>query len=237
MPGHEPCVLRGLFAYPEGVSMLKANSISKRFGERAVLGSVSFIVNSGECAGVVAHNGAGKTTLLQIIAGEIAPDAGAVEVSPAHGMLAYVRQGFVHVGAQPVAEVFPSLFGALQADDALADAAEAIARAEDELGTKCGQALYDAAIEVATDGSVEITADWEALRLRPVAPNELVGALSGGEQTKLALLDAFALRCDILLLDEPTNDLGIQAAAWLTDRLHAFGRRDRPRIARPGPAR
>ena len=60
------------------------------------------------------------------------------------------------------------------------------------------------------------------MELRAIGPGEPVGNLSGGEQTKLALLEAFASAPDVLLLDEPTNNLDLQAAAWLDERLASF---------------
>ena len=64
--------------------MLKASNISKSYGDRRVLDGVTFVVNNGERLGVVAPNGAGKTTLLDILAGELAPEGGSVQMSPGH---------------------------------------------------------------------------------------------------------------------------------------------------------
>ncbi|HDD66284.1 MAG TPA: ATP-binding cassette domain-containing protein, partial [Nitrososphaeria archaeon] len=53
--------------------LLKVRNISKRFGERYAVRSVSFEVSRGEVFGLLGPNGAGKTTLLSVIAGIIAP--------------------------------------------------------------------------------------------------------------------------------------------------------------------
>ena len=55
---------------------LAARSLTKRFGDRAALESVSFELEPGELVGIVGPNGAGKTTLLSILAGVVAPDEG-----------------------------------------------------------------------------------------------------------------------------------------------------------------
>jgi ABC-2 type transport system ATP-binding protein len=57
---------------------VRAESISKRYGERDALRSVSFEVAAGERVAVIGPNGAGKTTLLQILAGALKPSAGTV---------------------------------------------------------------------------------------------------------------------------------------------------------------
>jgi ABC-2 type transport system ATP-binding protein len=58
---------------------MRADSISKRYGEREALRSVSFDVTEGEKVAVIGPNGAGKTTLLQILAGALGPNSGTVE--------------------------------------------------------------------------------------------------------------------------------------------------------------
>jgi len=60
---------------------LAVRSLTKRFGARAALQSVSFELESGELVGIIGPNGAGKTTLLSILAGVVAPDEGEVTVA------------------------------------------------------------------------------------------------------------------------------------------------------------
>jgi ABC-2 type transport system ATP-binding protein len=58
---------------------MRADSISKRYGERDALRAVSFAIAEREKVAVIGPNGAGKTTLLQILAGALRPTAGSVE--------------------------------------------------------------------------------------------------------------------------------------------------------------
>ena len=53
--------------------------VTLRGAERIVLDDLSLTVSSGDRIGVVGINGTGKTALLRIIAGTLAPDAGAVQ--------------------------------------------------------------------------------------------------------------------------------------------------------------
>jgi ATP-binding cassette subfamily F protein 3 len=199
--------------------MIKASNISKSFGAKRVLDGVSFVINAGEVAGVVGPNGAGKTTLLRILAGVDAPDAGSVETG--HGLrVGYLRQGFAHE-ARAAADVFPAACGiastrveALAARIAAAGRGAATAELERE---------YEAALAAAGEADARSVEEaWRELGLRAIGSAERVDALSGGEQTKLGLIEIVASRPDVLLLDEPTNNLDLPALAWLDGYLDAF---------------
>jgi ABC-2 type transport system ATP-binding protein len=61
--------------------VLRAESVSKRYGERMALREVTFEAARGELVGVIGPNGAGKTTLLQILAGALVPTSGSVSLA------------------------------------------------------------------------------------------------------------------------------------------------------------
>ena len=63
-------------------TVLEAQGLRKRFGDREALKGVSLSVTRGELAAVIGPNGAGKTTLLSILAGIQTPDGGSVSKAP-----------------------------------------------------------------------------------------------------------------------------------------------------------
>ena len=58
--------------------MIKADSLSKSYGDVVAVDDVSFEVNKGETFGLLGPNGAGKTTTIKILCGLLKQDAGSV---------------------------------------------------------------------------------------------------------------------------------------------------------------
>ncbi len=59
--------------------IIKAESLSKRFGRQRLFKDISFQVGTGEALAVTGPNGSGKSTLVQILGGLQAPTRGKVE--------------------------------------------------------------------------------------------------------------------------------------------------------------
>ena len=67
------------------------NAVSKAFGDKLLLDSVSFSLPRGSIVGIVGPNGVGKTTLFRMISGLEKPDSGTVKIGETV-KLAYVDQ-------------------------------------------------------------------------------------------------------------------------------------------------
>jgi ATP-binding cassette subfamily F protein uup len=59
-------------------SVIVAENVTKRFGDRTIIRDFSLRIQRGDRIGIVGANGAGKTTLLKLLTGEIEPDEGEV---------------------------------------------------------------------------------------------------------------------------------------------------------------
>ena len=66
--------------------MIRANNVTLSFGKRVLFDEVNLTFNKGNCYGVIGANGAGKSTFLKILAGEIDPTKGTIEISPGERM-------------------------------------------------------------------------------------------------------------------------------------------------------
>ncbi len=62
-------------------SVIRAENVTKSFGDRAIIKDFSLRIQRGDRIGVVGANGAGKSTLLKLLTGELAPDTGTVTLA------------------------------------------------------------------------------------------------------------------------------------------------------------
>jgi energy-dependent translational throttle protein EttA len=74
-----------------GDHVIRAEGISKGFGDRLLIDNLSFNLPPGGIVGVIGPNGAGKTTLFKMITGQETPDSGTFSVGPTV-KLGYVDQ-------------------------------------------------------------------------------------------------------------------------------------------------
>ena len=63
-----------------GKKIIELRDVSKAFDGRPIVSRFSYNLLRGDRIGIVGRNGAGKSTLLRLIAGELAPDSGSVDI-------------------------------------------------------------------------------------------------------------------------------------------------------------
>ena len=63
-----------------GKKIIELKDVSKSFGGRPIVEHFSYNLLRNDRVGIVGRNGAGKSTLLRLIAGELAPDSGTVDI-------------------------------------------------------------------------------------------------------------------------------------------------------------
>ena len=188
---------------------------------RVLLDDITFRIPDGAVAALVGPNGAGKTTLLRMIAGDIAPDTGAIVHS---GRLAVMRQfvGQIHDGTvrDLLLKVSPPV---------LRDAAAALDAAElrmMEIDDEAAQMAYASAIADFGDaGGYDAEVTWDVVSMAAMGETfeavrgRGVSTLSGGEQKRIVLEYLFRGVEEVLLLDEPDNYLDVPGKIWLEQQL------------------
>ena len=62
------------------MTLLRAADVSLSFGSRTLFHDLTLVVEEDERVGLVGVNGSGKSTLMRILAGELRPDAGELQL-------------------------------------------------------------------------------------------------------------------------------------------------------------
>ena len=165
-----------------GTSILEVRGVSKHFGEKEVLKTLSLDIAQGEFLTLLGESGSGKTTLLRLIAGFEQPTAGEIWMSGE-------RLDTLPPYKRRVNTVFQqyALFPHLNVSENVAYGLHASKTPKAEIGPRVAQAL----------AMVRMT---EYANAKPTK-------VSGGQQQRIALARALVNRPKLLLLDEPLSAL------------------------------
>ena len=192
--------------------MLHINDVTLRMGPRVLFDKATAALPEGARIGLVGRNGTGKTTLFNMIAGDLAPDAGSLSI-PRQARLGRVEQeapggpqsliDFVLDADKPRA--------ALMAEAESATDPMRIAEIQMELVD------MDAHSAPARAGRI-----LSGLGFDHEAQHRPLSSYSGGWRMRVALAAILFSAPDLLLLDEPTNYLDLEGTLWLIDYLQRY---------------
>ncbi|APE43738.1 elongation factor 3 [Sulfitobacter alexandrii] len=179
-----------------GRKVIEAQGISKRFGDKRILGDFSLTVQRGDRIALVGPNGVGKTTLLNMLIGAEQPDSGTVTLGT-NLELALFDQARAQLDGDM------SLWDSLTGDPDM------------RVGGKADQVLVRGQPKHVVGYLKEFLFD-EAQARAPVR------SLSGGERARLLLAKLMARPSNLLVLDEPTNDLDVETLDLLQELLETY---------------
>jgi ATPase subunit of ABC transporter with duplicated ATPase domains len=186
--------------------VLTAAGISRRHGAADVLRDVSLTVAPRRRIGVVGPNGIGKSTLLRILAGEEAPDAGAVRRAPRDLEVGRLPQEPDALPGETLGAYLARRTG-VAAAEARMDALAARLHEGDDAVHAYTEALERFLHLGGDDHAARAETAVRQVGLPPEAVGRPVATLSGGNAARAGLAALLVARFDVFLLDEPTNNL------------------------------
>ena len=204
--------------------LLRARELTKTFGKKEVLRSVSVLVERGDRIGLVGPNGSGKSTLLKIITRELRPDTGELELRTDRiGYLAQLDEGGDDtIGStllDPRQRAIESRMEDLESEMTRAGEDQSIDLDEVVLEYNRLQEELTSRREHLVEGTRKDA--MERMGISDRAEERRIEEMSGGEQTKVRLARILmqAQEADLLILDEPTSHLDIEGVESLEDFL------------------
>ena len=200
--------------------MITFEQVTKRYGERLALDSVSWRMDEGECVVFLGPNGVGKTTLLRLVTHEIQPTLGTVTVGTFRtGRLRRGQRALLRRTLGIVYEDFRLLHDRTVFEN-VALAVRIVGQfSNDEVIPRVLYALQEVGLQH--------------------KQNAFPGELSGGEKQRVALARAIVNRPAVILADEPTGALektSAEEVLALLKRIHGEGAALLMVTTRPGVA-
>ena len=166
--------------------MIEIDGLTKRYGDKAAVDGLSFVVEPGVVTGFLGPNGAGKSTTMRMIAGLDRPTSGTVRVNGKHYPEA----------AAPMAEL-GILLDARSVHPGLSARSNLLALART---AGIGRRRVDEVIELAGLGEVAGTR---------------AGGFSLGMGQRLGVAAALLGQPQTVVLDEPVNGLDPDGVRWI----------------------
>jgi ATP-binding cassette, subfamily F, member 3 len=208
--------------------VIQLSNLSKSFGGRVLLDSVSWQIDDGDRVGLSGPNGAGKTTLLKMLAGLDEADSGLI-TKPYGLTIGYLPQdGLSHSGRTLIEETGLAF-------KPLLDMRDEIAALEGRLGdehvpeadhagmlTRYSELLEEFRRLEGYSIDLKITTVLRGLGFSNEDLEKPCETFSGGWQMRIALAKLLLGRPGLLLLDEPTNHLDLEARNWLEEYLTGY---------------
>ncbi len=201
--------------------MISTSNVSLRFGSKKLFEDVNVKFTPGNCYGLIGANGAGKTTFLKILAREIEPNTGEVQIGSNLRLSVLKQDHYVfdeHAVLKTVMMGNEKLFKIIEEKDAL--------YAKPDFSEADGIRASDLEMQFAElngwEAESEAGAMLAGLGIDETLHSKQVKELTSGDKVKVLLAQALFGQPDILLLDEPTNHLDIYAIQWLEEFLLNF---------------
>jgi ATPase subunit of ABC transporter with duplicated ATPase domains len=201
--------------------MISTTNVSLRYGKRILFEDVTAKFLPGNCYGLIGANGAGKSTFLKILAGEMEPNTGSVEM-PAGQRLAVLKQNQFAYDDQVVLQTVIQGHQRLWAVMAEKDALYAKADFSDADGERAAVLEGEFADLEGWNAEYEAAELLSGLGITEDKHHSLMSDLGASEKVRVLLAQALFGNPDVLLLDEPTNNLDAESVLWLENFLDSF---------------
>lgn len=196
------------------MNILSIENLEKTLKDEPLFENVTLGLESGEKVGIVGKNGCGKSTFLKTLSGEITPDEGKISLRSGTNIVMLEQNVIYPEGCTVMDYLYLSKDKNIET---LKDYHKALEKGDEKAYTALGEKIEKENLwDIERSFLASITDMGEDF-----SHESRMDSLSGGEQKKVAIARAFALRPGLLLLDEPTNHLDIKSVEYIESWIKA----------------
>ena len=198
--------------------MLSVSNLSVQFGKRILFDDVNTKFTIGNCYGIIGANGSGKSTFLKIIAGDIDPTSGQVNLD--HGKrMSVLSQNHFAFDEYPVLDTV--MMGNKKLYDLKNEMDTIYAKPDftEEDGIKAGELGVDFEEMGGWNAESNAASLLSSLGIKEDMHYTLMSDIEGKDKVRILLAQALFGNPDVLIMDEPTNDLDFETIGWLENFL------------------
>ena len=195
------------------MSLLEVKKLTKNFGGLAAVSMVNLELGNNELVGLIGPNGAGKTTLFNLLTGVYVPSEGTIDLTVDNKTQRLNGKKPYKITDLGLARTFQNirLFKELTVLDNVLIAMHG----KDKVGTLRSILRTPAFYQSEEKMKQEAIALLKLFKLE-TKEKELAKNLPYGEQRRLEIVRALAIKPKILFLDEPAAGMNPQETAELT---------------------
>ena len=201
--------------------MLSVNNLSVQFGKRILFDDVNITFSKGNCYGIIGANGSGKSTFLKVLAGELKPNSGSIELE-SRKRLSVLEQNHNLFDSFTVLETVlrgnEKLFAIKNEMDKIYTNENFSDSDSERVGEL--QILYEEMNGWNSESDAAIL--LSNIGIEESLHNKKMNTVEGFEKVKVLLAQCLFDNPDVLIMDEPTNDLDYETIIWLVDFLSNY---------------
>ena len=201
--------------------MISTSGLTLQFGKRILFKDVTLKFSPGNCYGVIGANGAGKSTFLKLLAGEIEPTKGSIDITPGERLAVLKQDHYAYDEYEVLRTVIMGHQRLIEIMDEK-DALYAKPDFSDEDGIRASELEAEFGDLNGWEAETEAAKLLSGLGIPEAQHTMKMSELTGQEKVRVLLAQALFGNPDILLLDEPTNHLDIISINWLENFLADF---------------
>lgn len=201
--------------------MITVNNVSLQFGKRVLYKDVNLKFTPGNCYGIIGANGAGKSTFLKLLAGDIEPTGGTIEITPGERLAVLQQDHYAYDDYEVLRTVIMGHKRLVEIMDEK-DALYAKPDFSEEDGMRASELEAEFAELNGWDAESEAARLLNGLGIPEEEHTMKMADLTAKEKVRVLLAQALFGSPDILLLDEPTNHLDVESINWLENFLADF---------------